>query len=879
MRTGAVLRSKLRRPGLPGDLVPRPRMNEAFAAATALPLTVVLAPVGFGKTTAAALWAAQTPLPTAWLALDEQDADHVRLLRHLVAALRTVHPGFGDGLDALLLLPEVPDGGALGEALADAMHDLPERTGLVIDDAHLASSPESAALLQALVRYPAPELALVLVTRSAALIDLGKLLAHAQAASIDAAMLRFTPDEAAGFLASHGVSPEAARGLEGWAAGLRLAAMTGGAPAAMEQAGAASRELLMDAALEQTPPDHLEPLLAAAAVERISGELCAAMLGRPMDAPAFRAMLAHLAAGHAFLVQQDRAGEWFAIEPLFRGALLERARAHPGAAWIAEARRAASDWFTEHGDIDAAITHALLGGDVDRAATLVEEHAFTVEERLHFSLLEMWLARLPEATVATRPRLLLARGVCLMIRGASVAGMAVLDRAEALLAAGPAGERVALRPFILATRANIMMTSAMNLDGALAMLDEARALLPEGGYLGLGTEIHVPAMADVLRGDPGRAIASIEGWAREHHPPNDAYATSVPMTEAVVYLLDGNPIMAAEAAVRLGEIGRKVGLPSRQTWAASLEGNALLAMNALPEAEEAFDRHQALAYSGLMTFTAYQDAVFGRALLFRVTGRGAEALEIADRYIRLLSLSANHDLLTLARSFRARLAALDGEIDAAMAILAALPTPTGRQPMSLVESVLLTRARVLATWGERSGVREAVEICRRKRGRSGRLVGVRARTVEAWALEALGEGEAAEETLAEALALGIGRGLVRPFVEDGERIGPILRRLEAGGNLDAAVALALIPREGRETGASGGEAIPSMDTLVLTRRELEVLHALRRGLTNKQIAEELFIAQATVKRHMVSLFRKLGVTTRTQAVLHPQSVEIFRRSV
>ena len=879
---GPVLRSKLRRPALPGDIVPRPRLNEAFVAAAGMPLTVVLAPIGFGKTTAAALWAAQSPIPTAWLTLDDQDSDPVRLFRHLLAALRTAHPGFGEGLDALLLLPEVPGGAALGETLADALHDLPERTALVIDDAHVASDHEAVALLRALVHYPAPDLALVLVTRSAAMIDLGRLLAHAKAASIDAAMLRFTVEEAAAFLAHHGLPDHLAHGLEGWPAGLRLVALSGGAPAAMEQAGVARRGLLMEAALEQIPADHLEPLLAAAVVERISGEVCAVMLGRPGDAAELRSALAHLASSHAFLAPRDSAGEWFSIEPLFREAVLERARTQRGASWITQARLVASDCLAAQGEIDDVISLALLAGDVDRAASLVEAHVAEMEGQLEYSLLEMRLNRLPEAVVQDRPYLLIARAICCVMRAASVSGLAALERAEALLATGSPDERAALWPILLGVRADFALAGAVDFQAAEGMVVEALPLLPEGAPLGRGTEIHIPALAALTRGESEQAIAGIETWARQHRPPNDAYLTSVLLTKAAIHMLDGNPVMAADAASRLGDLARRVHLPSRETWAASMEAIALLMMNDLPAAEAAFERYQALAYGGLMNFIAYQDALFGRALLLRATGQREEGNESIDRYIRRLSLSPNPDLLTLARSFRARLAALDGDIDEAMAMLAMLPESTGRQAVSMVQSIPLTRARVLATWGELAGVRQAVEICRSTWVVAGRAVKVRTRIVEAWAQEALGDGAAAEAALADALALGIERGMVWPFIEDGERIRPILLRLEAAGNVDAAVALALMAHDDDAVGSVLVPVVaapPTVDDLALTRRELEVLRALRRGLTNKQIADEMYIASSTVKRHTASLFRKLGVTTRTQAVLHLQSVEIFRRSV
>lgn len=51
-------------------------------------------------------------------------------------------------------------------------------------------------------------------------------------------------------------------------------------------------------------------------------------------------------------------------------------------------------------------------------------------------------------------------------------------------------------------------------------------------------------------------------------------------------------------------------------------------------------------------------------------------------------------------------------------------------------------------------------------------------------------------------------------------------------------------------------------------RELEILKLAAKGMSNKLIAEELIISERTVQTHLVNIFRKLGVGSRTQAVLH-----------
>jgi LuxR family transcriptional regulator, maltose regulon positive regulatory protein len=871
-RTSTVLRSKLRAPGLPDDLVKRSRLVGAFSAATGLPLTVVLGPVGYGKTTAAAIWAKSANLPVAWLSLDSADNDPVRLYRHLAAALRRVHPSFGEGLEALTVLPDLPGGEALGEALADAMHDLPSRTALVIDDLHLLTDPSALAVVQTLVRYPAPELALVVITRSAGMFDLGRLLAHAQAGIIDGAMLRFTRQETTDFLSKHGVDPAVSASLEGWPAGLRLAAMAGPSASILEPAGAA-RDLLLEAALDSTDAEAFSLLLAASTLEEVSGELCAAIQGREADAPEFRATLSRMAEHNAFFTPLDAKREWYRIEALFREALLERARRTHGDEWIARMRRQAGEWFSGRGMVDAAITHALLSGDPEFTADLVERHAFVVMEALDWGSVEGWLNRLTESVISERPWLLIVRAGCVAQRGAIGLATASLNRAESLLPAMPEPRQAELQPLLMGVRADVAMFGRSDAEQALDIAERASALLPPGQFLGRGTELVARPLWHAMRGESDQAIAFLEQRLREQRTPNSAYMTTPHLMIAAVHIIDGNPARAVEASGRLAELARKVGLPSRETWAASLHGVALLQMNSLPEAEAAFDRHQSLAFTGQMNFIANQEVVFGRSLICQVTGRPDEAAAITDRYLRLLTLSPSQELIDLVRSFRARLAVMNGNFDGALGMLAMLPEAPLRQPMSLLERMSLTRAVVLAASGERAGWREATEICRRVRHRAGRANEIRARVIEAGALERLDERDDADATLAEALELAIGRGVVWPFVEGMGQIVPVLKRLAAVGNVDAAVALALAPRPDADTVAPD----PVVQDLVLTRRELEVLHALHRGLTNKQIAEELFIAPATVKRHTASLFRKLGVTTRTQAVLHEQSIEIFRR--
>ncbi|WP_280563015.1 MULTISPECIES: response regulator transcription factor [unclassified Chromohalobacter] len=81
--------------------------------------------------------------------------------------------------------------------------------------------------------------------------------------------------------------------------------------------------------------------------------------------------------------------------------------------------------------------------------------------------------------------------------------------------------------------------------------------------------------------------------------------------------------------------------------------------------------------------------------------------------------------------------------------------------------------------------------------------------------------------------------------------------------------MAEILGESNEEEARFAEAIAS-----LTPQQFRVLNMLNEGLLNKQIAYELNVSEATIKAHVTAILRKLGVHSRTQAVIAAQKLEV-----
>ncbi len=144
--------------------------------------------------------------------------------------------------------------------------------------------------------------------------------------------------------------------------------------------------------------------------------------------------------------------------------------------------------------------------------------------------------------------------------------------------------------------------------------------------------------------------------------------------------------------------------------------------------------------------------------------------------------------------------------------------------------------------------------------------------LQALALETQGNLDQALSALERALSLAEPEGYVRTFVDEGEPMARLLRRVLSRGIAPNYVArlLAAFGKEAKLTS-------PAMESLIepLSERELQVLRLIVAGLSNSEIAQELVIAVSTVKSHVNHIYGKLGVKSRTQAVARAQALGLL----
>ena len=512
-----VIPTKLRAPRIRSELVERPELVARLREGRRRALTLVCAPAGYGKSTLLAQWvdSDRERTPFVWLALDPSDSDPTRLWAHLVTGLREVHAPVGEAsLDALVGGP-----GAIADTLVPLLvrelADAPELV-VVLDDWHLVRSPLCDATMAAFVEHAPDSVQVVVSSRADPGLPVARLRAHGELAELREAALRISAHEALDLFRRADVeltNDEVERlndRAEGWLAGICLALLVAKErpdPARfVEEFSGDTRhvlDFLADDVLAATPPEIRSFLLQTSMLDRLSADLCDAVLEISSSA----SLLDEIASANLFLVAVDEVGHEYRYHHLF-GAMLERElrAADPAAPHRLHAR--ASAWFEAHGDVDSAIEHAIASGDLGRTSALVTLHAHPYLANGRLATVARWLDALSWPDAAADPQLAVVR--------ANVNGMSGRPREEVerwLELAESSPDIGPLPNGIDSLRSAVgILRSAFLTRGIAAAIDEARSTLArqEATNAWRGQTLTMLGQALYLAGRPAEARAPLE---------------------------------------------------------------------------------------------------------------------------------------------------------------------------------------------------------------------------------------------------------------------------------------------------------------------------------------------------------------------------------
>lgn len=478
----SLVAAKISVPGLPAWLVRRRRLDTLLSAGR--PVTVVTGPPGAGKTVAIASWLqAAGPPAAAWLSADRYDNQPASFWRHVAAAIRAA------GVAAPLPVGPAPASPDFPGQLAAAVARHERQVVLVLDDLHLVTSRAVLDDVAYLARRAAGRLRLVIAARGEQQLPLHQFLLSGELTSIGSNELAFTTEEARSLLARHHVElsePALATVLgrtEGWAAGLRLAAI------AMQDSDDPDKvaaefgtgdgpmvSYLLREVLDAQPARTREVLLKTSILDQVSDDLAMELTGDRQAGPALSA----LADANSF-VQSLRPG-WYRYCPVFAQALRIRLQRAPGRD-PGDLRRRAARWLRQRGDLPGAVAQAAAASDWSLAARMIvgELAMGQLADPVAGAGLAAALSGMPGSVLSDPPRMITAAALAAHERRTAAAEV-LLDAASVILAqrSGPDQRRIRVAAAQVRLALAQQAADAGATASAAADVAQRMAALPDG---------------------------------------------------------------------------------------------------------------------------------------------------------------------------------------------------------------------------------------------------------------------------------------------------------------------------------------------------------------------------------------------------------------
>jgi LuxR family maltose regulon positive regulatory protein len=908
----SLILTKIRPPVSRSRTIQRTRLLQKLSLETGTDLVLVCAPAGYGKTTLLVEWVQhlrQAGTPVAWYALDENDNSPISFGSYLVASLEQAL-GPGSGLEpvsqVLRASPEV-DLPKLLPMVINTICSINRDIVLALDDYHLIRTPVIHQAVEFLISHRPENLHLAMGSRSNPPLPLARWRARGHLIELRASDLRFTVEETGRFLRdslqldlSTELSSRLAEQVEGWPAGLQLAALCMPGRSAQEHlvftfTGGHRRlaEYLLDEVVNQLPEAVQSFLLYSSILARMSAPVCDAILGMDNSAD----LLKQLEQSNLFVIALDEEGTWYRYHHLFRDFLqtwLNRTQPEQASAL----HRSACSWFAAHGSLREAAYHAFRCGDWSFAADFVEQYSFTLIIQSEIATIYEWCSALPETVLRIRPKLCIFQSLALAYRFQGKHR----SRVEARL-----------------QQASQAMSALENLDQALEISELAAvvhtflAMIPEPGVdAHKQLDLAEFGLTSYSPGDPGRfPWLLIAGYAylalNRPVEAKNALEEALPLAshsglffgtvEALFHLarlahsqgrLADSLRICRQGQEEFAAISSQYGivLPALGCLEVAA-GCVLLEQDHLDEADQYL--RQGLDRMGWGMNPYYlMTAYLAQFSLYESQGRLEEAIACLDQ---LDSLWPDIQLITQGYRAQAKLRSRPGDnevVESAKEWLQfyrfsvgdVLPL-SGLGPIGAAEAYFqanLIWSRLQIALGQPQAVQPYLD----QQLQLAQEIGLPGREIELTLIQAQmfhkqGNQEQALAALEKAFAISRRSGYVRVFDQSAvldDLIHLAAKKEVCPADIDRILATIRSTRS-REavtilSATSVGKVHKSMQVgeLVepLSERELDVLRLIASGATNQDIVERFVITVGTVKSHIHHIFGKLNARNRTEAV-------------
>ncbi|MDX2443142.1 MAG: response regulator [Bacteroidales bacterium] len=889
-----VLYTKLHRPPLTDEHIYRYRLIEKLNYNLMKPLSLVCAPAGYGKSMLLSSWLEKSKCPNVWISLSEDDNELWTFLNLLIAGINKIFPESMKNTGDLLKASELPPIKVLSHSLINDIDQIKKDFVIVLDDYHLILEKSVHEIINELLKFPPKHLHLSILTRRDPPLNINVLRVHGQMLEIRMNSLSFNKDEVIslfqklrGIKIDNLLAETLETKTEGWIAGLKLASLIienlENTDEVFEKFGDnvhSLSEFMVEELIANQVPEMQDLLIKTSIFKRFCAELIDSIFSSEasgnMKFTSGGSFIQWLAKSELFVIPLDRQRKWFRYHHLFQELLNSRLKKKIDAKSISRLHENSAKWFNSQDLVEETIHHMLMANNPKGAAEIIESHRLNQLNSDNWFYLARWLNQLPKEISKDRPGLLMLKAWICYERSQVDELVAIVQKLEELLKENTSNEILLGELYFFKGYFQYFQDDDLK---SLEYLEKALQII-NGRFGVIQGEVELMlGLARLKQGKKELAVQSLNQSLANVSPSEPLYIIRLLGGLAFLHMVSGDISGVERDVARLKKYALESGKLHSLSWA-----NYLLAwvdfqrfeMTAALIGFNWVNENKHIGHNRVTT-----DALAGLVIANQILGRSEEATTA----MTILKDFANHandpECLIVANSCQAQLALMKADMPSALKWARSFNSKPDISGLWLwLEAPLITKARILIAEGSDISLLEATELLTEMKNitYSAKLSThqIDISLLQALILNKQGKTEEAIKVVEEDLELAFQHNWVRPFLMAGNEMYGLLLKIERAQNPSAVFIEQLIEtfrqnsanmREEHATDLLENqeeelkEKIKDVNVL-LSFRELDVLASLAQGLRNKEIGEQLFITEYTVKKHLSNIYGKFNVKNR-----------------
>ncbi|HWR60345.1 MAG TPA: LuxR C-terminal-related transcriptional regulator, partial [Clostridia bacterium] len=817
-------------------------------------LTIVMAPAGYGKTTAVLDWLGKYGLPAAWVSVDSYDNNPIVFWRYVCTALDGISNGMSKDMEYVFSSLELMKANIHINILIDRLSGIQSDFLLVLDDLHLITDSSILEGLSCLIDYLPAQMHLLFISRTEPELNLARHRIKWQIQRLEEKDLRFEEEEIFRFYQARGHNLEnddvkkVKTYTEGWAAALVAVAMSmedaGGSDDAIAALTRSSRDIgqyLKEEVISTWRPEKRSFAMKTCILDTLSEALCDAVTGSNNG----HRMLREISEESGFLTAVDNQGQEYRYHPLFKS-LLYKLLSETDTKQIPGLHSRAARWFRERGFIPEAIEHLLCAGSYQEAFEIIEHQIDHLINRNDFGTLLSWIERLPAELKDNSFKIAAIYALHYAETGRYDLSRQWIDRMKAL-------------------QGDYKYASSLqwnNYSRTVSAMVEANLYVREGNLEFLSL------LFSAAEADGGRYYKMPE---YNDFNTADIYFYRCPVNRIAVLFGEAPDKYGRMIESYRGMISKNPGYAPLGIGEYFYENNRL--EEALPHILKALEEAQEANCMGALVPSMVDIARIKRAL-----GDIPGALEAVEECEKKLQIRNKAHWIYLIQAFRCRLYMDMGDMARVEEWLTSRKFNVFAEINRIREYELMVYARALMSKGRLQDAGLLLQRLLSFTEESARLHSL----VEVLNLLALLAGEnndmyGAMNYLEKSLQIGMEEGYVRSYIDEPAPMADLLRYYIARRRRTGHPAATGLAVYAKTLLVQIQQSLPAATTVpieastagikkLLTAQEKKVLELLFKAKTNKEISEKLGISLTTVKTHTGNIYGKLGVKNRSQCI-------------